>query len=149
MADTKACAKCGVEKPLDEFCRMAKTRDGKHPWCRECKTEYNRDWRAKNPGYYGEHVKRMRRKHPVHQAARSRIDLDIRNGRRPPARDLACVDCGKQAAHYDHARGYEPPNDGYVEPVCHRCHGLRSRSRGEHQTPHSKRKHAAFPEVSR
>lgn len=128
----KTCAQCGQEKPLDEFCAMAKASDGRHPWCRDCKREYSQRWRQEHPGYYAENVKKMRSRHPAHQKARSKIDIQIRKGERPSAKALACVDCAQPAAHYDHARGYEPPNDTYVEPVCHRCHGLRSRARGEH-----------------
>ena len=42
-----------------------------------------------------------------------------------------CVDCGSPAAAYDHARGYDCPLD--VDAVCFKCHGKRSRERGEHK----------------
>lgn len=42
----------------------------------------------------------------------------ILDGVLPPASDLQCVDCGHQAAHYDH-RDYNRPLD--VAPVCCSC----------------------------
>ena len=38
-----------------------------------------------------------------------------------------CVDCGKQAAIYEH-RDYMKPLD--VEPVCHKCNSKRGTSKG-------------------
>ncbi|CAL9496492.1 HNH endonuclease [Streptomyces sp. enrichment culture] len=36
MSAEKACTRCGDVKPLDEFARDRRRRDGRHPWCREC-----------------------------------------------------------------------------------------------------------------
>jgi hypothetical protein len=159
----KRCAKCECDKNIVEFCAMKKSKDGLHPWCRECRSAYNRAWAQARPGYYAASVVSMRKRYPDRQRARQIIHQDVKMGRRPKASTLECVDCKAKAAAYDHARGYEPPNDRYVEPVCHRCHGLRSRARGEHAGPGSHRKaggviglpyldgvqHAAFPEVPR
>ena len=111
---------------------MAKARDGLHYWCRSCRTRYTTAWRRARPGYAIRATKKMRRLHPERQAARSKIDAMVKAGTLPSSKTLACADCGGSARHYDHARGYEPPNDLYVEPVCTACHGLRSRKRGEH-----------------
>lgn len=43
-------------------------------------------------------------------------------GELPPASSLACVDCGAQAAGYDH-RDYNAPLA--VEPVCRKCNSRR------------------------
>lgn len=39
----KACSKCGTEKPLVEYVKQAASRDGKHPWCKDCRREYQRN----------------------------------------------------------------------------------------------------------
>lgn len=44
----KICAKCDGNKPLGEFYRQAKRPDGKHPWCKECCRDYNREY-ARRP----------------------------------------------------------------------------------------------------
>lgn len=143
----KTCAKCGSDRPLSDYCKMKSSADGLHCWCRPCRREYLRDWRERHPGSAAaaqrrvvtdptrrrEAAARSAAKHPQRALARDRVSELVRRGRIPPARQLACTDCGKPAAQYDHARGYEPPNDLYVEPVCHPCHGARSRRRGEHR----------------
>lgn len=128
----KICTKCKAKKSPDEFCRMKKAKDGRHYWCRRCRREYMREWRRNHPGYFSSQVKKMRIKHPEKQRARTKIDLLVRKGVIESAKKKDCTDCVEPAVQYDHARGYEPPNDVYVEPVCMKCHGLRSQKRGEH-----------------
>jgi hypothetical protein len=41
--DTKVCARCGEEKPLDEFYNQPSTRDGKASYCKECVKELSRE----------------------------------------------------------------------------------------------------------
>ena len=134
----KDCTKCGVAKDVSEFCAMAKAPDGRHYWCRACRTLYAKRWRKRHPGRATAAVDRMRSKYPERQAARTAIDRLVRLGAISPARHHSCADCGNRAAQYDHARGYLPPHDVYVEPVCNKCHGLRDRARGEHS--HGRRK---------
>ena len=43
------CGRCKVEKPLDHFDRDSKRKSGRFPYCRPCRLEYAREWRAKNP----------------------------------------------------------------------------------------------------
>jgi len=69
------------------------------------------------------------------EQARQRINVEVRTGRRPPANDLPCVDCGHvwkpgQRRHeYDHHLGYAAENHGDVEPVCTSCHAARDSTR--------------------
>ncbi len=51
----KVCTKCGQEKPLDGFAHdrtYATGKDGRHPWCRECRLERTRQWRLANKEQY-------------------------------------------------------------------------------------------------
>lgn len=41
---SKACAKCGEEKPLEAFHRCKHTRDGRQSWCSVCKAAAQRHW---------------------------------------------------------------------------------------------------------
>jgi hypothetical protein len=45
FAGTKKCSRCGVEKPLAEFYKSKKSKDGHIAQCKECKNEINRKWR--------------------------------------------------------------------------------------------------------
>jgi hypothetical protein len=51
----------------------------------------------------------------------------VKKGELPPARALACADCGKPACDYDH-RDYNKPLE--VEPTCRRCNLLRGSAVG-------------------
>lgn len=69
--------------------------------------------------------------------ARRRINVEVREGRRPHPNALPCVDCGHiwtsgQRRHeYDHHLGYAPEHHYNVEAVCTKCHHARSNTRGE------------------
>lgn len=39
----KTCSKCKKEQTLDQFRKNSKAKDGKHPWCKACFAEYERD----------------------------------------------------------------------------------------------------------
>ena len=39
---TKVCTKCGEEKNIDEFNKMTRNKDGKHPYCKSCHRESTR-----------------------------------------------------------------------------------------------------------
>lgn len=54
------------------------------------------------------------------------VNSAVARGDLPPARTLACVDCGKPARDYDH-RDYGKPLE--VEPVCRSCNRLRGPAR--------------------
>jgi hypothetical protein len=42
---TKVCSKCGLEKDATQFCKNKKSKDGLSPICKQCKAEYDRDYR--------------------------------------------------------------------------------------------------------
>lgn len=43
----KRCGKCNVKKPLDEFYREARSKDGRQRWCKKCASEYSKSEKAK------------------------------------------------------------------------------------------------------
>lgn len=45
---TKACRKCGAEKPFDQFYRSGQSKDGLQSWCKECCCESARNWSRAN-----------------------------------------------------------------------------------------------------
>lgn len=60
---TKACRKCGEQKPLDQFSRKASAKDGLQHKCKSCESETRKLWRENNidrdtaskAAYYAEH----------------------------------------------------------------------------------------------
>lgn len=143
----KRCAKCGETKELSDFYRQAKSRDGKGSYCKACAAAAQEAWRERNPDkpaayqrrYQPEPSKRIaaarrsEERHPEHVRARNIVRDMIASGELQSAKLERCFDCGGPAAQYDHAYGYALDMAFVVEPVCHRCHGRRSRERGEHR----------------
>jgi hypothetical protein len=54
----KTCAKCGIEKPLDEFYKDKTVKDGHRNKCKSCILECNKKWYLENP----ERVKALKKK---------------------------------------------------------------------------------------
>jgi hypothetical protein len=63
-AREKICSKCKIVKPLTDFGPHKKTPDGRHSWCRACKYEQIKAWRAANPGIAMKIWRRYRDKDP-------------------------------------------------------------------------------------
>lgn len=48
LVQTQRCSKCNVVKPLSEFWRDKRKRNGKKSWCKPCELKAVADWRAAN-----------------------------------------------------------------------------------------------------
>ena len=48
LTDTKVCSHCKLEKPVMDFNRLTKARDGLQPRCRQCAHEYHLQYTARN-----------------------------------------------------------------------------------------------------
>lgn len=70
----------------------------------------------------------FREQHPEMQKAGNKVINEVRRGRIPKARDLKCSNCGRQAVHYHHHKGYEKEHWLDVIPLCGRCHYLANHS---------------------
>lgn len=74
----KACSRCGVSKPRDEFnfLRIARSVDGLSYHCRSCHQGYRRKWRASDSARSSRasnDANERRRVEPLHEAARSLV----------------------------------------------------------------------------
>ena len=47
--ERKRCARCGEWKPPEGFSPNPRMRNGLDSWCKECRNEYTRQWRADHP----------------------------------------------------------------------------------------------------
>jgi len=147
---TKTCTGCGVEKGLDGFGVQARGLHGRRSKCKDCVSAYNSTytknrfssdpvfraktiaaaaaWSAANPEKRAVIAKKRNQKdrenHPEKVKARALINQRVRFGRMPKASSLACVECGKIAAHYHHYKGYAFENRYDVQPVCSSCHKI-------------------------
>lgn len=64
-APTKTCRKCGETKPLDEFHRNRKSRDGHQSRCKPCMIEAASEWQAKNRQQATDNQRRRRQANPA------------------------------------------------------------------------------------
>ena len=103
----------------------------------ELRREKNRRWRAANPGYYAKYRAQDKAKrdqqavdsnnrHPERRSARRKIAWRVNESRQwPQPSFFKCSDCEAQAQHYHH-EDYSQPL--IIEPLCHKCHGIRHRA---------------------
>ena len=47
MNETKVCPKCGQDKPITEFSKNKKNKDGHFTYCKECQLVINREYRIR------------------------------------------------------------------------------------------------------
>lgn len=69
--------------------------------------------------------------------ARQRINVEVREGRRPHPNTLPCLDCGhvwskgERRHEYDHHKGYTAEHHLDVEAVCTKCHAERDSAKAK------------------
>lgn len=65
MVETKQCTKCKETKPLSEYFKESRYPTKPRPSCKSCTANYNKEWKAKNPGKVKqmEHNKRAKQKY--------------------------------------------------------------------------------------
>ncbi len=68
----KACAKCKNLLSISAFHNFKRAPDGKHPWCKLCKSAYNKIWASKNKEKIAVGHKRWREKNPGNMVERSK-----------------------------------------------------------------------------
>jgi hypothetical protein len=96
-SDTRKCARCGIEKPVDEFGFKYRERGIRQSWCKPCYVEYKRLWYLQNREEHLAHVKKMRA-------------ISSEENQRLMWQYLAChpcVDCGERdpvVLQFDHLR---------------------------------------------
>ena len=89
----KRCSGCKEVKPLDEFNRLARAKDGRQWNCREC----NRKWHAEHKEHHNKLIR----------ARNKRLRKEKRNLMLEYLRTHPCVDCGETdvlVLEFDHLR---------------------------------------------
>ncbi len=132
----KVCTRCKEYKPLSDYYKDSRCRDGCRSECKSCvikitkeysQTERGRESHRKGSYTYersekGKAVKkRQYLRYPEARKARSVVNELVRNGIMPPAKSLQCNYCQKQAQQYHHHLGYAPEHWLDVVPACRLC----------------------------
>lgn len=89
----KRCCTCGEIKPLDEFNKLTRAKDGRQPRCRQC----HKDWHAAN---------KERHNAQIHARSR-RLRFQLRLSLLEYLMHHPCVDCGERdplVLEFDHLR---------------------------------------------
>lgn len=138
---TKRCTKCKQIKPLSEFHKNCRAKDGHQVGCKVCNCKQMREYRQTERGreshriesaIYGQTEKgkatqcrakkRDYLRYPKKMKARNAIVHAVAAGKLPSAKTLKCVYCGKEAKQYHHWKDYEPEHWFDIVPVCRKCH---------------------------
>lgn len=70
--DTKICKTCGEDKPLSDYYKRAKSKDGVGYSCRDCQREASRQWHHDNPERSYKRGRKWRDENPTKAAEWSR-----------------------------------------------------------------------------
>jgi hypothetical protein len=130
----KTCSRCGKNKQLDEFPINGKTHSS---WCRQCHTDYKREWRSKNRDKVRTYKERWRSKHrayynsrnKIHQAryrAANQVKCTVRQNAKKALQNgdivrKPCMVCGSEHSTMHHW-SYDPKHATDVFWLCHKCH---------------------------
>lgn len=133
----KWCCACKKWQKVGEFYSDASRYDGFASSCKKAQSErgkrrYKPKGRTSKLGCFFVATRPGDKKQ-----ARCRVNNLIKNGGLPHPRTLPCKDCGHvwteggSPHQYDHHLGYSEEHTFSVEAVCAKCHGRRTRERGE------------------
>jgi len=129
----KQCTKCKEFKSKKEFCKNKKTKDGLHPWCKECKKQYYEENKEQKKQYYEENkesiAKRMRQ---YRKENKETLAEYMRQYRKENKEDIA-----EQMKQYHKSKAlfntyahqincvedirYDPEDSKYLQVVCTKC----------------------------
>jgi hypothetical protein len=79
----KKCSMCKTEKPLDDFYRRARNKDGRNSYCKECGKKHYQNWKDFSP----------ERKKRYHNWKIARVE-ENRQKFVSVLQESGCVDCG-------------------------------------------------------
>lgn len=121
---SKHCTECGEEKPLDQFHRNHRMKDGHINQCKACRRPRNREWNRQNKEAFEAACKRYRIRHLGKAQARWAVGRALRDGKLH--KPESCEGCGKQTPSrqlHGHHADYDKPLE--VEWLCPECHGAK------------------------
>lgn len=124
----KTCSRCKQTKPLEDFCRDAKAKDGKHYYCRPCNRSAVRGHHKAYPDKRTDRSRRYDRRNPEKHRAHIILNTAITAGKvvRPGACSACAVSCKPEAHHDDYT---QPLVVRWLCKTCHVQHHEQERAR--------------------
>jgi hypothetical protein len=130
----KYCKDCGKGKPLSQFNKHPKTKDGFNNRCKSCQSEYNRAYFERNRDKLLEYKHRWNtsdkgkqamareyQKYKVKHFVRLEVKKALASGKL--VKPEHCERCNRQVALAGHHNDYSKPLQ--VEWLCRKCHNSR------------------------
>lgn len=129
----KRCSKCGIEKPVSQFCKCAAKNDGYQSRCKDCNRLSMQKYRESDPQKYREHCNKAYAKkreeriaktlaarmfNPLKHKARTIIYNAVLSGK--VERSEICENCDRERFTQAHHHNYHKPLD--VNWLCPPCH---------------------------
>ena len=136
---TKKCSTCKTIRPLSEFYRSSRTKDGYRWQCKKCSRmarlvwyweENGKKWlqnRKQSPTgkiSNSQDGKRWKARWPQKVKAHHAVAHAVITGHLLAVRTLLCIHCLNPATQYHHSHGYSDAHKLDVVPVCDHCHRL-------------------------
>jgi len=126
--NSKACSKCGEEKPLTSF-RVAKIHStGRASQCKECAKKYDAISRARNRDGDRKRLKTWRSGNKHKTAAHRKVYSSVKMGQ--VEKPEACEECGRKTELNAHHEDYSQKLS--VKWLCALCHSKEHTGRGVH-----------------
>ena len=134
----KECFKCGARKPLNQFYKHPRMKDGRVNKCKECNKRDVRENRQAKIEYYREYDKARgnrqgaayqkwyRAKNPMRARAHRMVAYHVRAGNMTAK---PCENCGSEERPHAHHDDYSKPLD--VRWLCPACHAAVHPKTGE------------------
>lgn len=136
----KLCRTCGIEKPLDQYRRNSRTKDGRQTQCKPCANARLDLWRARtrdrrlayNRDYYAsargrEVMRAYQSRKPTKKLAQAALHRALRLGLM--VKLTFCEECSNTKRVEGHHDDYAKPLD--VRWLCRACHKAWHRKHGE------------------
>ena len=122
---TKVCSHCGRVRPVSNFGRHSRTKDGYQPCCRECQSKMNKGNRKRQPFQHNEAPKKAPELTPE--------QMGIGKGRRAINPTYIDKDTGLTMKYCRHCGQYKPIDDFHHNKAnkdghefdCKACHNAR------------------------
>lgn len=129
MKAEKQCRKCKEIKPLDDFNKDKKAKDGKRSYCKVCIASYKRAYRLTDKGK-ASHIKsnrKHRQLHPEKIKAGEAVIRAVKSGKL--TRPTICSECKQpNGTIQGHHESYAKPMRLVVVWLCRWCHAKRHKA---------------------
>ena len=124
----KKCSKCQQLKPVSEYVKDKKCKDGLLRQCKPCKRKYIKEWRENTPSYNKLHAQKFRTNNPDKRAAHLAIARALWAG--TVIKEPCCV-CGETKSESHHEDYLKPLDVIWFCRLHHAEHHAKKRRNNE------------------